>query len=287
MICHRNNYRVGLNATLLGTFLLIVAVSFGSSNAYEPPNQKSATTRAGERSGQSANTTQSLSSRLNQSVVFLYEDKTPENSPNLIPGRVLGTTFIVGIPMPGRPERSFPFITTARHVIAGQSKILVRLTLESGVKPRFVQYSLQELRSNNALWESNDEGVDIVVFCTGAYNAVKYLMFPIEFIASKEIFAREEIDVSDRVMIPCLMERYPGISQNYPIYRDGTIALITEEPESFTWMFGTRPIKTSQTLIFINSILNEGFKRYNLQCSDRTSHPSSCLSFRKRIPGRE
>jgi hypothetical protein len=55
------------------------------------------------------------------------------------------------------------------------------------------------------------------------------------------------------------MDRFPGVSQNYPIFRDGTIALITEEPISITWMLGTRPIKTSQTLVFINSILNEGF----------------------------
>jgi hypothetical protein len=43
------------------------------------------------------------------------------------------------------------------------------------------------------------------------------------------------------------------------IFRDGTIALITEEPVSFTWKLGTRSISTSQRIIFVNSVLNEGF----------------------------
>jgi hypothetical protein len=262
MICYRNNHRVGPNSTflaLLGAFLLIVAFSLERTNAQESPNPKSVTTAAGEKSEQSTETPPSLSSLLNQTVVFIYEDKTPANGPNLIPGRVLGTAFIIGIPMPGRPELSFPFIATAKHVVAGQLKILVRFTLKAVSEPGFVQYDLQELRSRNDLWESTDEGVDLVAFRTLVYSAVKFLMFPIELIASKETFAKEKINVSDRVVIPCLMDRYPGVSQNYPIFRDGTIALITEEPISFTWKLGTRSIETSQTLVFVNSILNEGF----------------------------
>jgi hypothetical protein len=262
MGCYRNNHRGGLNSTflaLLGAFFLIIALSLESTGAQESPNPKSVTTAAGEKSGPNAETPLPLSSLLTQTVVFIYEDKTPANSPNPIPGQVLGTAFIIGIPVPGHPEKSFPFIATAKHVVAGQSKILVRFTLKSGSEPGFAQYDLQELRSNNDLWESNDEGVDLIVFRTLVYDVVKFLMFPIELITSKETFTKENINVSDRVVIPCLMDKYPGVSQNYPIFRDGTIALITEEPISFTWVLGTRPIKTSQTLVFINSILNEGF----------------------------
>jgi hypothetical protein len=262
MICYRDNHRVGLNSTclaLLGAFVLIIAFPFERTNAQESSNPKSVTTAAGEKSEQRTEETPPLSSLLNQTVVFIYEDKAPANSPNLIPGRVLGTAFIIGIPMPGRPEQSFPFIATAKHVVSGQLKSLVRFTLKSGGEPRFVHYDLQELRSRNDLCESTDEGVDLVVFRTMVYQAVKFLMFPIELIASKEIFAKEKINVSDRVMIPCLMDRFPGVYQNYPIFRDGTIALITEEPISFTWNLGTRRIQTSPTLVFVNSILNEGF----------------------------
>jgi hypothetical protein len=253
---------VGLYSTflaLLGAFLLIIAFSLQSTGAQESPAPKSVTTGAGEKSEQRTESPPPLSSLLTQTVVFIYEDKTPANSPNPIPGKVLGTAFIIGIPVPGRPEKSFPFISTAKHVVAARSKILVRFTLKSGSEPGFAQYDLQGLRDNNDLWESNDEGVDLIVFRTPVYDAVKFLMFPIELIASKETFNKEYIDVSDRVIIPCLMEKYPGVSQNYPIFRDGTIALITDEPISYTWELGTRPIKTSQTLVFINSILNEGF----------------------------
>lgn len=262
MICYSNIHRAAHKSSflaLLGTFLLIIALPFERTNAQESPNARSVTTTAGEKSEQSTQTSPPLSNLLSQTVVFIYEDKTPANSPNLIPGPVLGTAFIIGIPMPGHPEQSIPFIATAKHVVAGRLKILVRFTLKSGGEPGFAQYDLQELRSRNDLWEPTDEGVDLVVFRTLAYPAVKFLMFPIELIASKETFAKEMINVSDRVVIPCLMEKFPGVSQNYPIFRDGTIALITDEPISFTWNLGTRPIQTSQTLVFVNSILNEGF----------------------------
>ena len=252
---------MGHNCTflaLLGTFLLMIPFSLESASAQESPKPQVVTTGAAEKSEQSTAAPPSLSTLLTQTVVFIYEDKTLANSSNVIPGKVLGTAFIIGIPQPSRPERSFPFIATAKHVVAGKSKILVRFTLKSGSEPAFAQYDLEGLRSNNDLWEyPNDEGVDLIVFRTPVYEGVKLLMFPIDLIASKETFAKEYINVSDRVMIPCLMENFPGISQNYPIFRDGTIALITEEPISYTWELGTRPIKTSQMVIFINSILTQ------------------------------
>ena len=55
------------------------------------------------------------------------------------------------------------------------------------------------------------------------------------------------------------MSNYPGVTKNYPIFRDGSIALISEEPVEFSWKLGEQQIKTSQSLIFVNSTLNEGF----------------------------
>jgi hypothetical protein len=252
-------------STLLSIGLLIPPRSLAqdankTQPSKEPKQMSSAVELKAGASVEVASTSPSLSSILTQTVIFIYKDNTPQNATRLVPGTVLGTAFIVGVPLLERPDKSIPFIVTAKHVIADQSKVLARYTQKSAAEPVYFQYDLDSLRKSGDLWEyPNDEGVDIVVFRTLAYENVKFLVFPVDLIASKETFAQEYIDISDRIMIPCLMADFPGITQNYPIFRDGTIALITEEPISFTWKLGTREIKTSQRVIFINSLLNEGF----------------------------
>lgn len=211
------------------------------------------------------NPSPSLSEILSQSVVFLYEDLTPKE-PNqkknteVKVGKILATGFIVGVPDPNKPEMSFPFIVTAKHVIAGQHRILGRYSSKKGDNPLYAEYDLDQLRKDHDLWEyPNDEGVDIVVFRSLHYEDTKSEMIPIDYIATKDTYITESIEVGDRVMIPCLLARYPGISQNYPIFRDGTIALINQEPIEFSWKYEDNEIQTNQRLILINSTINEGF----------------------------
>jgi len=202
----------------------------------------------------------SLTSLLTQAIIFLYEDKTPPDSDKLVQGQILGTAFIVGIPHSREAGRSIPFVVTAKHVIANRAKILGRYSLKAGGVPGFAQYDLEALRKNNDLWEHpGDEGVDIVVFRTPFYGITKATPIPIDHIASREVYTSQHIDAADRIMIPCLLAGYPGISANYPIFRDGSIALITEEPIQFTWMYGHERITTKQRVVFVNSTFNEGF----------------------------
>ncbi len=201
----------------------------------------------------------SLSILLTQSVIFIYQDKTPQNAAKLVVGRPLGTAFLVGIPMPGWPDRIIPFVVTAKRVVADQPRVLARYTPKSGAVPIYIQYDLDRLRKNGDLWEyPNDEGVDVIVFRTFVYENVNSLFFPLELIASKETFLQQHIGISDRIMIPCLMQDFPGLTQNYPIFRDGSIALVTEEPVPFKLKLGARMIDTKRQLIFVNSVLNEG-----------------------------
>lgn len=201
-----------------------------------------------------------LSTLLSQTVVFLYQDKTPPKSDALVAGNILGTAFIVGLPVPGVPGKSIPFIVTAKHVIANQSRVLGRYSMKGGSKPRFIKYDLKALRKSNDFWEHpEDDGVDIVVFRSLSYEDTRKTVFPIDLIASKEVYNSENIRAADRVVIPSLMARFPGTTQNYPIFRDGSIALITEEPIEFSWKFGSKKITTTQRMVFINSTVNEGF----------------------------
>lgn len=251
-------------SALLSVGLLIPSSLAQDANKTQPskePEQKSSAVELQARpSIKAASPPPSLSSILTQTIIFIYQDKTPQNSTDLVPGRVLGTAFIVGVPQPGRPKMSIPFIVTARHVVADQPQVLGRYTPKFGTEPVYVKYDLDRLRKSGDLWEyPNDRGVDIIVFRTLHYENVKYLPFPIDLLASKETFAKEHIAVADRIMIPCLMQNFPGIAQNYPIFRDGSIALIPEEPVSLRWPLGSTIIETKQPVIFINSILNEGF----------------------------
>ena len=201
-----------------------------------------------------------LSSILAKTVIFLYEDRGMKDSSHVYVGDILGTAFIVGIPFPNNPQRSIPFIVTAKHVIADRKSVLGRYNTKIGNAPFYITYNLDSLKKKNDYWEyPDDKGVDIVVFRTLVYENVDFESIPINIIATKEIFKNEQIDGGDRLVIPCLMANYPGVTKNYPIFRDGSIALISEEPVEFNWKLGTQEIKTSQPIIFVNSTLNEGF----------------------------
>jgi hypothetical protein len=189
----------------------------------------------------------------------VYEDKTPQDSKKTVPGRVLGTAFIVGIPVPDRPGKVYPFIVTAKHVIANQPSVLIRYTLKSNSEPGFVRYDFDRLRQDNDFWEHPDEGVDIAVFRTRVYKDTQFLSIPIGLLASKETYVQQHISPADRIVIPCLLQRYPGVGQNYPIFRDGSLALITEEPVPFNWKNGDKLVQTKQQVLFVNAAFNEGF----------------------------
>lgn len=235
-------------------FLSIIfnANSHGANEVQEPNSEK--------KTPEQTPVNISLSKMLTQTIIFLYEDKTPQNSEKIVEGNILGTAFIIGIPVTGNETQFIPFIITAKHVIANRHKILGRYSMSAGGETVFVQYDLDALRESNDLWESKkDEGVDIVAFRSQFFQDTRTLVIPIDLIATKETYASEYIDVADRVMIPCLLGPYPGVTQNYPIFRDGSIALITEEPIEFSWQLGEKMIQTRQKVIFVNATINEGF----------------------------
>jgi hypothetical protein len=213
-----------------------------------------------EDTTKSNNQTIKLSSILAKTVIFLYENKGMKDSSHVFVGNILGTAFIVGIPLPNNPKESIPLIVTAKHVIADRKSVLGRYNTKSGDSPFYVTYNFDSLKKSNDYWEyPDDNGVDLVVFRTLVYENVDFESIPINIIATKEIYRTEQIDGGDRIVIPCLMSNYPGVTKNYPIFRDGSIALISEEPVEFSWKLGEQQIKTSQSLIFVNSTLNEGF----------------------------
>ena len=257
------NRNISVGHLFVKWFVVILAGSHPLNNkvfAQDTIKTKQTITTSTRKPEETITSPPSLSSLLTQTVVFIYEDKTPQNSTSSVPGRVLGTAFIVGVPLPEFPELQVPFIVTAKHVLADSTKVMGRFTTASGGEPAFASYDLNALRQSGDLWEyPNDEGVDIVIFRTVFFQGIKMLPIPLNMLASKDTFVQEQIEVADRIVIPCLMGNYPGITKNYPIFRDGSIALINEEPIAFSWNYGSKKINTRQRMIFVNSTLNEGF----------------------------
>jgi hypothetical protein len=181
---------------------------------------------------------------LASTVIFLF----PEDSEFPI-----GTAFIVGYPSPGKKGMVVPLVVTAKHVVGDLRRIVGRFTRKSGGIPAGVTYDLADLRRNGDLWEHPDDGVDLLVFRTTHFEEVDYEMVGMPFIASKKTFMDEKIQATDRVIFPCLLVNFMGASRNYPVIRDGSVALVPDEPVPLEYDVGNRRIRTEQEVILIDA----------------------------------
>ena len=68
-------------------------------------------------------------------------------------------------------------------------------------------------------------------------------------IASKEDFAKQKICETDRIIFPSLLVNFMGTSRNYPVMRNGTIALMPNEKIPMKYKVGNKEINTKQELI--------------------------------------
>ena len=185
-----------------------------------------------------------LATPIDGRVIFLFA------SGNNVP---IGTALIVGYPVPQSPGTFIPLVVTAKRVIGDRSKIIGRYTTKEGKVPAILVYDLDRLRASGDLWEHPDPAVDIAIFRTPHPEVAYYEPFPMDAIASKETYAREDIKTSDRVIFPCLLVSFMGGARNYPVARDGSIALIPEEPVPLQYLVGSNMVSTEQEVVFIDA----------------------------------
>ncbi len=142
----------------------------------------------------------------------------------------IGTGFIVGYPLPDKKGSVIPLIVTAKHVIGDHKEVLARFSTQEGSTTTYVPYDIETMKKNNDYWEyPDDDGVDIVVFRSLHFKGTKYQPIPIDLIATKKTFDENAIRQTDRVIFPSLLINFMGSAQNYPVIRDGSIALIPGE----------------------------------------------------------
>ncbi len=166
----------------------------------------------------------------------------------------IGTGFIIGYPIPEKEGQVIPLVVTARHVLGDQNKVLARFSTQEGSSTTFVSYDIESMKKNNDYWEyPGDDGVDIVVFRSLHFKETKYNLFPINLIATKKTFEENTIRQTDRVIFPSLLINFMGSAQNYPVIRDGSIALIPGEKVPMRYKVGSRVIVTTQEVILVDA----------------------------------
>lgn len=165
----------------------------------------------------------------------------------------IGTAFVVGYPLPNNPKAFVPLVVTAKHVIGDQKKVIGRFTGRDGGKLIFILYDLEALKRRGDFWEHADGGVDIVVFRAPHFADAEYQLLPKEFVAGKDDFRVSEIQTTDRIVFPSLLLNFMGTTKNYPVIRDGTIALMPDELVPITYQVGSQQISTNQELIFLDA----------------------------------
>lgn len=184
-------------------------------------------------------------STLTSTVVFLFAQG------GQIP---IGTAFVVGLPVPDKDGAIVPVIVTARHVLGDHQKVVARFSTQEGNQPLGVEFDLAKLREEGDFWPHPDDGVDIVAFRTPHFENTRYAPIPLDLVASREVVQSEDIKQSDRVVFPCLLVNFMGQARNYPVLKDGSIALIPEENVAMEYVVGSRNISTRQSVIFLNAI---------------------------------
>lgn len=181
---------------------------------------------------------------ISATVIFLLAGSPP------VP---IGTAFIVGYPSPYSETAVVPLIVTAKHVVLGRDHVIGRFNTKDGEQTTSVTYDLTRSRANNDYWEHPDDGVDIVVFRTQHFAVTDYLTIPLEALATKDVLATEEIIQTDRVMFPTLLVNFMGTERNYPVMRNGSVALIPKEPVPMKYELGSSIKSTSQEVILIDA----------------------------------
>lgn len=181
---------------------------------------------------------------LSETVIFLFRGEPP------VP---VGTGFIVGFPVPDKQDKFIPLLVTAKHVVGDCDRLLGRFNTQGGITAAFAEYDLVNLKASKDYWEHPDEGVDLAVFRSLHFHGTTFKVLDIGLIATKETFKSEQIRQTDRVVFPALLINFIGSARNYPVVRDGTIALIPDEKVPLKYEVGSKKIMTQQDVILLDA----------------------------------
>jgi Trypsin-like peptidase domain len=164
-------------------------------------------------------------------VVYLYEGD-----------EVIGTGFLLGLPLEQDEGQAFLHVVTAAHVVVGRSRVVVRINSTSG--------KTLKIETSTALdwWVSDAEGADVAIACIRGDPRFQITLLRPDQIADNGFLEQRDVGPGDEVVFVSLFTRAPGTTRNLPIVRFGHVARMNEE---------TTPQETSNGSRELDAILVE------------------------------
>ena len=180
---------------------------------------------------------------IKKSVVFIY---SAQNRRDPGSNRVLGTGFIVGLPLKSDPTKVNFAVVTARHVLdpewdgcnrTNPDAVYLRVNkrnYDADGDQSGVEYLLLRLTiDGRKTWFAHtDERVDVAVI---AVNAKKLSEYDTSFIRLRDFGTEEEIQkhgigVGDGTVSAGVVQALANVNRNYPAFKFGKISSVLEEP---------------------------------------------------------
>src|SRR6185437_9126978 len=176
---------------------------------------------------------QPIPTEFKECVSFIYLQK-----PNGIPIPD-GTGFFVGLKDKNDTTRSFIFLVTAKHVIQERDgryvkSILLRMNTKDSVRYVYVPINTDGIEKD--IFISSDSTVDLVCISIEFKDYTKYefKIIPTEYFISRNEY--QKIPEGTEVFFTGLFTSHIGEKHNFPIFRFGHVALVTDEKILFNGM---------------------------------------------------
>lgn len=164
--------------------------------------------------------------QLKENVTFLFQ-KSGTNDYTAI-----GTGFWVGVPHSGDTNRLAPYFVTAKHVLWNGTNvqldgIFMRHNTAEGDSP-YIPFTEESLRSRVLVHP--DSSVDLVAIAARPSSTNLALrMMKLKDLTTREEYRSLGIEEGDDVFFVGLFTGFYGSKRNYPVFRFGRVAMVTDE----------------------------------------------------------
>jgi hypothetical protein len=169
-------------------------------------------------------------------ALFIYDGATAPCA-DTPPGTTLlpmGTGFVSGIPKRGTAPNSptwtgVKFLVTAKHVVYGKSKIIVRLNRKDNSEFTCFPLELKWDGKEENSFVSEKPEVDLAAIYLPKIPDTDPFVIDYAFILDAKSMAAWQVGEGTEVLTIGYLYGYSGKKKNYPVKKFGKIALLTEE----------------------------------------------------------
>ena len=140
-----------------------------------------------------------------------------------------GTGFFISEPHPSKEKEFFVYFVTAKHVIAGEEKIRIKLSQDKeGGKEPFIDYNLNPTVT---FCHEGNKAVDIILLpiILKERDNVKQVILERKMFATKKVREEQGMMEGDEILFIGMMPGLTGREKNPSIVRHGKLALLTNE----------------------------------------------------------